>query len=48
MIEHLRAIRAGQSDQDEPLGRIESRLNGLEVTVAGMPRDLAHMYTEVV
>jgi hypothetical protein len=30
------------------LGRIESRLNGLEVTVAGMPRDLVHMYTEVV
>ena len=47
-IEHLRAIRATQADHGERFGRIESRLSNLEVTVAGMRRDLAHMYGEVV
>lgn len=47
-LEHLRLIRAQQSDQGEQLGRIESRLSSLENTVAGMRRDLAHMYGDVV
>ena len=42
-LEHLRLIRAQQSEQGEQLGRIESRLSSLENTVAGMRRDLAHM-----
>ena len=47
-LEHLRHIRAKQDQQDERLGRIESRLSSLETTVAGMRRDLAHMYGDVV
>ncbi|MBK8183550.1 MAG: hypothetical protein IPK63_11985 [Candidatus Competibacteraceae bacterium] len=47
-LEHLRAIRAKQDEQGEQLGRIESRLSSLETTVAGMRRDLAHMYGDVV
>ena len=30
------------------MGRIESRLSSLETTVAGMRRDLAHIYGDVV
>jgi uncharacterized coiled-coil protein SlyX len=48
VLEHLRAIRATQADHGERFSRIESRLSNLEVTVAGMRRDLAHMYGEVV
>lgn len=48
VLEHLRAIRATQTDHGERFSRIESRLSNLEVTVAGMRRDLAHMYGEVV
>jgi hypothetical protein len=48
VLEHLRAIRAGQDGLDERLGRVESRLTNLEVTTAGLRRDLAHMYAEVV
>jgi hypothetical protein len=40
-LEHLRLIRAQQTEQGEQLGRIESRLSSLETTVAGMRRDLA-------
>ncbi|MEZ5582640.1 MAG: hypothetical protein R3F37_07630 [Candidatus Competibacteraceae bacterium] len=48
VLEHLRAIRAKQDDHGERLGRIESRLSSLETTVAGMRRDLAHMYGDTV
>ena len=48
VLEHLRAIRAQQDEHGERLGRIESRLSSLETTVAGMRRDLAHMYGDVV
>ena len=48
VLEHLRAIRATQADHGERFSRIESRLSNLEVTVAGMRRDLAHIYGEVV
>ena len=48
VLEHLRAIRATQADHGERFSRVESRLSNLEVTVAGMRRDLAHMYGEVV
>lgn len=47
-LEHLRHIRAKQDEQAEQLVRIESRLSSLETTVAGMRRDLAHMYGDVV
>ena len=47
-LEHLRAIRARQDDHSEQLGRIESRLSSLETTVAGLRRDLAHIYGDVV
>jgi hypothetical protein len=42
-LEHLRAIRATQSDHTERFGRLESRMNSLEGVVAGMRRDLSHM-----
>lgn len=48
VLEHLRAIRSKQTDHDERFDRIESRLSSLELTVAGMRRDLAHMYGDVV
>ena len=48
VLEHLRAIRATQDTHSERFSRIESRVSNLEVTVAGMRRDLAHMYGEVV
>jgi hypothetical protein len=48
VLDHLRAIRATQTDHGERFSRVESRLSNLEVTVAGMRRDLAHMYGEVV
>jgi len=43
VIEHLRAIRATQTDHSERLSQIESRISNLEVTIAGMRRDRAHM-----
>jgi uncharacterized coiled-coil protein SlyX len=48
VLEHLRAIRAGQDGLVERLDRVESRLTNLEVTTAGLRRDLAHMYGEVI
>ena len=48
VLEHLRAIRATQDKHTERFARIESRINNLELTVAGMRRDLAHMYGEIV
>ena len=47
-LRHLQAVRAKQDEQSEQLGRIESRLSSLETTVAGMRRDLAHIYGDVV
>lgn len=48
VLEHLRAIRATQGDHTERFARLESRLNSLELTVAGMRRDLSHMYGDIV
>ena len=48
VLEHLRAIRAKQDEHGERLGRIEARLSSVETVVAGMRRDLAHMYGDVV
>lgn len=48
VLEHLRAIRAKQAEQDERLSRIESRLSSLEIVVSGMRRDLGHMYADVI
>jgi hypothetical protein len=43
VLKHLRAIRATRTEHSERLSQIESRISNLEVTVAGMRRDLAHM-----
>jgi hypothetical protein len=48
VLENLRAIRATQDNHTERFARIESRMGNLELTVAGMRRDLAHMYGEIV
>jgi uncharacterized coiled-coil protein SlyX len=48
VLENLRAIRATQDKHTERFTRIESRISNLELTVAGMRRDLAHMYGEIV
>ncbi len=48
VLEHLRAIRAEQDKHTERFARVESRLTNLETTVAGLRRDLAHMYGEVI
>ena len=47
-MEHLRAIRTTQSDHTERFARLESRINSLEPVVAGMRRDLSHMYGDIV
>lgn len=47
-LEHLRAIRAAQNDHTERFTRLESRINSLELVVAGMRRDLSHMYGDIV
>ena len=44
VLEHLRAIRADIGD----LRTVESGLGSLETVVAGMRRDLAHMYGDMV
>ncbi|MBK5941845.1 hypothetical protein [Halochromatium roseum] len=48
VLEHLRAIRAVQDKHTERFARLESRMTNLESTVAGLRRDLAHRYGEVV
>lgn len=48
VLEHLRAIRATQGDHTERFTRLESRINSLELVVAGMRRDLSHMYGDIV
>lgn len=47
-LEHLRAIRATQSDHTDRFARLESQINSLELVVAGMRRDLSHMYGDIV
>ena len=48
ILEHLRAIRATQDDHTERFARLESRMNSLELVVAGMRRDLSHRYGDIV
>ena len=48
VLEHLRAIRADIGDLRTRMTGVESRLGSLETVVAGMRRDLAHMYGDVV
>lgn len=47
VLEHLRAIRADIGDLRVRMTGIESRLGSLENVVAGMRRNLAHMYGNV-
>ncbi len=47
-LEHLRAIRTDVGDLRTRMTGIESRLGSLETVVAGMRRDLAYMYGDVV
>jgi hypothetical protein len=47
-LEHLRAIRADVGDLRTRMTGIESQLGSLEIVVAGMRRDLAHMYGDTV
>lgn len=47
-LEHLRAIRSDMGDLRTRMTGIESRLGSLESVVAGMRRNLAHMYGDVV
>ena len=47
-LEYLRAIRSDIGDLRTRMTGIESRLGSLETVVAGMRRDLAHMYGDVV
>lgn len=48
VLEHLRAIRSEQDKHTDRFERIDSRLGNLETTVAGLRRDLAHLYGEMV
>ena len=48
VLEQLRLIRATLNNHTDSFNRIESRLGSLELTVAGMRRDIAHMYGDIV
>ena len=48
MLEILKRIQADVGDLRTRMTGIESRLGSLETMVAGMRRDLAHMYGDVV
>ena len=48
VLEHLRAIRSDLGDVKDRLYHVETRLGSLEVTVAGVRRDLAHIYGDSV
>lgn len=48
MLEILKRIQADVGDLRTRMTGIESRLGSLETVVAGMRRDLAHMYGDVV
>ncbi len=47
-LEHLQAICSNIGDLRNRMMGVESRLSSLQTTVAGMRRDLAHMYGDVV
>ena len=47
-LEHLGAIRSDIGDLRNRMTGVESRLGSLETVVAGMRRDLAHRYGDVV
>ena len=46
--EHLRAIRADIGNLRTRMTGVESRLGSFETVMAGMRRDLAHMYGDMV
>lgn len=48
VLEHLCTICSKLNDHDERFGRVELRLSSLELTVAGMRRDLAHRYDDTI
>jgi tetrahydromethanopterin S-methyltransferase subunit G len=48
VIAHLRHIRDRVDRIGDDVDDLKSRLSSLEHTVAGVRRDLAHMYGEVV
>lgn len=48
VLQHLRAIRADITDIREGQREILARVSNLEATVAGMRRDLANSYADIV
>lgn len=47
MIEHLRALRAGQDRIENELKEVKHRLTGVESGIAGIRRDNAGMQEDV-
>jgi chromosome segregation ATPase len=43
MLEHLKRFQAGQERIEKKLDEVVSRLGNLEMSVAGIRRDLAHL-----
>jgi hypothetical protein len=43
IIEHLRALRAGQDCLQARIEELTARMGGVEVAVAGLRRDVAHL-----
>lgn len=43
MLEHLKRFQAGQDRIEKKLDEVVSRLGNLEMSVAGIRRDLAHL-----
>jgi hypothetical protein len=48
ILEHLRAIRGDITGLRDDSREVKSRLTSLETAVAGMRRELADLYTDVV
>jgi uncharacterized coiled-coil protein SlyX len=48
ILEHLRAIRGDITALRDDSREVKSRLTSLETAVAGMRRELADLYTDVV
>ena len=48
VLEHLRHIRNRIDQVADTVDDIKSRLTSLEITTAGIRRDLAHMYGDIV
>ncbi len=48
VLEHLRHIRNRIDRVADTVDDIKSRLTSLEITTAGIRRDLAHMYGDIV